>query len=156
MQKDLDNSKEQDISALSKSDSKIEVETGVKCETESVVTEVEVTQKSIDIPPNETKEEIEKCEVSSKDSGTEKSPNAPSSRQIDETNMDDLRKACNETPTYEAWRTGQVPSPLKRGKSCKTPSPPPCPEKITKASSVPTTSRISSGSRKSSNGKNSF
>ena len=153
MQKDLDASKEQDISALSKSDSKTEVEIGVKCETESVVTEVEVTQKSIDIPPNETKEEVEKYEVSPKDSGTEKSPNAPSSSQIDETNMEDLRKACNETPTYEAWRTGQVPSPLKRGKSCKTPSPPPCPEKITKASSVPTTSRISSGSRKSSNGK---
>ena len=156
MQKDLDSSKEQDISALSKSDSKTEVETGVKCETESVVTEVEVTQKSIDIPPNETKEEIEKCEVSPKESGSEKSPNAQLSSQMDETNMEDLRKACNETPTYEAWRTGQVPSPLKRGKSCKTPSPPPCPEKITKAASVPTTSRISSGSRKSSNGKTDF
>ena len=71
---------------------------------------------------------------------------------IDDVALEELRKACNETPTYEAWRTGQVPSPLKRGKSCKTPSPPPCPEKITKASSVPTTGRISSGSRKSSNG----
>ena len=156
MHKDLDASKEQDKSALNKSDSKKEDETSVKCEKESVVTEVEVSQKSIDILTNETKEEIGKGEVSSKDSGTEKSPNAASSSQNDKTNMEDLRKACNETPTYEAWKTGQVPSPLKRGKSCKTPSPPPCPEKITKASSVPTTSRVSSGSRKSSNGKTRF
>jgi len=54
---------------------------------------------------------------------------------FDETNFEDLR---NDTPTYDAWKTGQVPSPLKRGKSCKTPSPPPRPEIVIKANSVPT------------------
>ena len=62
------------------------------------------------------------------------------------TNIDEVRKACNETPTYEAWKTGQVPSPLKRGKSCKTPSPPPRPKQRSKAASVPTTSRRRSSS----------
>ena len=62
------------------------------------------------------------------------------------TNIDEVRKACNETPTYEAWKTGQVPSPLKRGKSCKTPSPPPRPKQRSKAASVPSTSRRRSSS----------
>ena len=67
------------------------------------------------------------------------------SKQMED--VDSMRKTCNETPTYEAWKTGQVPSPLKRGKSCKTPSPPPAPpEKLKKIASAPSTSRKDSNS----------
>ena len=75
------------------------------------------------------------------------------SNYFDETNFDDLRKTCNDTPTYEAWKTGQVPSPLKRGKSCKTPSPPPGPEVVSKANSVPTSGRKSRNDYGASDGK---
>ena len=124
----------------------------VEIETESVAKGIEAKQKSNDTPSPEIQEKYSKNAETQKQFDTKQTSKIKSNNQADVTNLDNLRKECNETPTYEAWRTGQVPSPLKRGKSCKTPSPPPCPEKITKASSVPTTGRISSGSRKSSSG----
>ena len=130
--------------------------TDLEIETESVVNDIEAKQKSKDTSSSEIVEELSKTPDIPKQLVTEQTSKIKSNSVVDVTNLDNLRKECNETPTYEAWRTGQVPSPLKRGKSCKTPSPPPCPEKITKASSVPTTGRISSGSRKSSNGTLSY
>ena len=118
--------------------------------------DIEANNKSKNTSSSEIVEELSKNPDIPEQLVTEQTSKIKSNSVVDVANLDNLRKECNETPTYEAWRTGQVPSPLKRGKSCKTPSPPPCPEKITKASSVPTTGRISSGSRKSSNGTSSY
>ena len=76
-----------------------------------------------------------------KNGDLDKAPNTEDVIKMD--NVDELRRICNETPTYEAWKTGQVPSPLKRGQSCKSPSPPPRPERVIKSISTPTTSRES-------------
>ena len=142
----------QDIDAQDKIDQTAEQDADVEIKTESVDNGIEEKQKSNDTPLPEVQDECSKIADTHKQFVTEQTSKIELNSQVDVTNLDNLRKECNETPTYEAWRTGQVPSPLKRGKSCKTPSPPPCPEKITKASSVPTTGRISSGSSKSSNG----
>ena len=152
LQKELDSSEKEDISKLDETDYTIETDIEVKSETESAVTEVEAKRKSIDMPSNEATIEDTKSQDPDKEFDSKEHKNINSNSNVDEATLEALRKACNETPTYEAWKTGQVPSPLKRGKSCKTPSPPPCPEKITKASSVPTTARKLSGRRESSNG----
>ena len=108
-----------------------------KSETESMVTEMETSRKSsvVDGITSNTPAVIK--DTQQEKLITELPKDVKQTNNLDETNFDELRKLCNETPTYEAWKTGQVPSPLKRGKSCKTPSPPPCPEKVTKSGSLP-------------------
>ena len=153
-QKDVTDSIEND--ATNKTDeitSNSEAETTLKSETESVLTEVENTRKLSDGVLSEKGDDIrsEKDDVK-ENSDTVLPQKIGLGTKFGETNFDDLRKHCNETPTYEAWKTGQVPSPLKRGTSCKTPSPPPCPEKITKSASVPTSAREKRNGQGISNG----
>ena len=131
----------------------MELDTEFKNETESTVTEggnKETTSGEIidkdDCNIDNNKESIKDIIRSAVTGGINLS------NYFDETNFDDLRSACNETPTYEAWKTGQVPSPLKRGKSCKTPSPPPSSENTPKPASVPTTSRKARSCYDPSNG----
>ena len=107
-----------------------------KSDTESMVTEMETSRKSSVVDGMTNNKSVIK-DVQEQKLVTELPKDVKPTNYVDEENMDDLRKLCNETPTYEAWKTGQVPSPLKRGKSCKTPSPPPRPEKVTKSSSLP-------------------
>ena len=108
-----------------------------KSETDSMVTEMETSRKSIVVEGITSKTPPVIKDAQQQRLITELPKDEKPTYNLDETHMDELRKLCNETPTYEAWKTGQVPSPLKRGKSCKTPSPPPRPEKVTKSSSLP-------------------
>ena len=108
-----------------------------KSETESMVTEMETSRKSSVVNGITSNTPPVMKDAQQQRLTTELAKDEKPTNNLDETNMDELRKLCNETPTYEAWKTGQVPSPLKRGKSCKTPSPPPCPEKVTKSGSLP-------------------
>jgi hypothetical protein len=124
---------------LDKLESMATEETGIKSDTDSMSTEVENTRKAsdgvIDIDKNGEEVNSNNKDFLKEISDSILSQKISLGNYFDETNIDDLR---NDTPTCEAWRTGQVPSPLKRGKSCKTPSPPPRPDVVTKADSFPT------------------
>ena len=98
-----------------------------KDDTDSMVTEMQTSRKSSVVDGMTNNNPVIKDDQQQK-LITELPKDVKPTNYLDEANMDDLRKLCNETPTYEAWKTGQVPSPLKRGKSCKTPSPPPRPD----------------------------
>ena len=121
---------------MSEEDTVCEMNIEPKSDTESMVTEMETSRKSSVVDGMTNNKSVIK-DVQEQKLVTELPKDVKPTNYVDEENMDDLRKLCNETPTYEAWKTGQVPSPLKRGKSCKTPSPPPRPEKVTKSSSLP-------------------
>ena len=108
-----------------------------KSETDSMVTDMEKSRKSSVVEGITSKTPPVIKDVQQQKLITELPKDVKTTNNLDETSMDELRKLCNETPTYEAWKTGQVPSPLKRGKSCETPSPPPRPGKVTKSSSLP-------------------
>ena len=125
-----------------------------KSETESMVTEMETSRKSsvVDGITSNTPPVIN--DAQQQRLSTELAKDVKPTNNVDETNIDELRKLCNETPTYEAWKTGQVPSPLKRGKSCKTPSPPPCPEKVTKSGSLPSNTHHTSNGHEPISGNN--